>query len=52
MHPGAPKKKKTGITSFSVDVLGLTVPDGSYCQLILIILHASYDAVNGNRNIP
>ena len=40
MHPGAPKKK-TGITSFSVDVLGLTVPDGSYCQLILIILHAS-----------
>lgn len=37
MHSGDPKEKKgkTGITSFSADVLGLRVPDGSNCQLTL-----------------
>ena len=41
MHLGAPKEKKKVMTSFSVDVLGLTVPDGSNCRLLLIIPHAN-----------
>ena len=41
MHLGAPKEKKTVMTSFSVDFLSLTVLDGSNCRLLLIIPHAN-----------
>ena len=54
MHSGDPKekKKKTGITSFSSDVLGLRVPDDSNCQLPRKTPYANEHIVDGNRNIP
>ena len=49
MHSGDPmkKKKKTGITSFSADVLGLRVPDESNCQLPL---NTPYAMVKKKKN--